>query len=139
MPFKHPVLAIGNLECKVFFWDFQRFEEWTGDEKEAPWFSRKGKKPPGLFREGSTSTTASSAQTGSNDGQSSQSMATSGAAEQATGTEKYDISDPFLEIAPHLSITVPKVRFAARQAAWSAGGEWMVVVGDNGMIAVFHR
>ncbi|KAI9781378.1 MAG: hypothetical protein M1835_004301 [Candelina submexicana] len=139
MPFKHPVLAIGNVECKVYFWDFQRFEEWTGDEKEAPWLSRKGKRPPGSFRGGSASTTASSAQTGSNDGQSSQNMAISGSPGRAPGAEKYSISDPFFDIAPHLSITVPKVRFAARQAAWSVDGEWMVVVGDNGMIAVFHR
>ncbi|KAI9714684.1 MAG: hypothetical protein M1812_006349, partial [Candelaria pacifica] len=139
MPFKHPVLAIGNLGCEVYFWDFQRFEEWTGDEKEAPWYSKKGKKPPGLFREGSASTTASSAQTGSNDGQSSQTMAMSGAPGQSAGAKAHDISDPFFNIAPHKTITVPNVVFAARQAAWSVGGEWMVVVGNYGMMAVFHR
>ncbi|KAI9800844.1 MAG: hypothetical protein M1825_003627 [Sarcosagium campestre] len=52
---------------------------------------------------------------------------------------KYDIMDPFALIEAHKTVTVPKVSFATRQIAWSVGGEWMVVVGDHGVIALFGR
>ena len=53
--------------------------------------------------------------------------------------QKYLVHDPFRPLLAHVEITIPKVTFAARQVAWSVGGEWMVVVGDQGMIAVFGR
>ena len=46
---------------------------------------------------------------------------------------------PFRALPHHKFSVVPKVTFASRQVAWSVGGEWMVVVGDQGMIALFAR
>ncbi|KAI9821234.1 MAG: hypothetical protein M1827_003969 [Pycnora praestabilis] len=138
-PEKHPILAMGNEASKIFFWDLERLEEWSGNDHDARWATKKTKRPPGLLRESSTSTTASSARTGSNDGVVSQPVAWSDIPRDAKANKKYNISNPFNTIAPHLSVTVPKVMFAARQVAWSVGGEWMVVVGDNGMLGVFRR
>jgi len=54
--------------------------------------------------------------------------------------EKYKHDNPFGKpLKPHHEFTVPKIEFATRQVAWSVGGEWMVAVGDQGMIAVFGR
>ena len=53
--------------------------------------------------------------------------------------KRYGVEDPFKKLLPHNVAVVPKVLFASRQAAWSVGGEWMVAVGDQGMIAVLHR
>lgn len=51
---------------------------------------------------------------------------------------KFSTDDPFRALLPHRTHVVPRVTFAARQVAWSVGGEWMVVVGDQGMVAVFE-
>ena len=52
---------------------------------------------------------------------------------------KFSLEDSFRKLTSHAESTVPKVSFAARQVAWSIGGEWMVVVGDQGMVALFAR
>ncbi|KZF25402.1 WD40 repeat-like protein [Xylona heveae TC161] len=135
-PGMHPVLSIGNTNSKVYFWDLKRFEVYNPNG-DVPFRLpiKRGRRPPGIQRETSiASTTSSSIVPGSNDGQSA-----IPAASPAAAARKYDISDPFNVIEAHSSIVVPKVSFAARQIAWSVGGEWMVVVGDNGVIALFGR
>ena len=135
-PFKAPVLVIGNEKSKVFFWDLQRLETWTEKDDVRPRFpAKKNSKQPSVGqREASVaSTMSSSVQPGSNDSQSS---AGSGF---PRSKERYGVEDPFKAIKPHKSLTVPKIEFAARRAAWSVGGEWLLVVGDQGMIAAFHR
>ena len=57
----------------------------------------------------------------------------------ARAKQKFGTDNPFSKIHPHRTQVVPKVTFAARQCAWSVGGEWMVVVGDQGMLAIFSR
>ncbi len=136
-PFKAPILVIGNEKSKVFFWDLQRLETWTekDDVRFRMPFKKNSRQPTGGQREPSVaSTTSSSVNPGSNDSQSS--AATSGF---PRSRERYGVEDPFKEIKPHNAITVPKIEFAARKAAWSVGGEWLFVVGDQGMIAIFHR
>lgn len=53
--------------------------------------------------------------------------------------QKYATDDPFRALSAHGSTVVPKINFAGRQVAWSVGGEWMVLVGDEGMIVLFSR
>jgi hypothetical protein len=48
-------------------------------------------------------------------------------------------SDPFTPLAAHRSFVVPKINFTIRQIAFSVGGEYMVAVGDQGVIALFQR
>jgi polycomb protein EED len=135
-PFRAPILVIGNEKSKVFFWDLQRLETWTEKDDVRPRFpSKKSSKQPSVgLREASVaSTMSSSVHPGSNDSQSS---AGSGF---PRSKERYGVEDPFKAIKPHKSLTVPRIEFAARRAAWSVGGEWLLVVGDQGMIATFHR
>ncbi|KAI9870263.1 MAG: hypothetical protein M1830_004463, partial [Pleopsidium flavum] len=135
-PLKAPILAIGNEKSKVFFWDLQRLETWT-EKDDVPFrvpAKKNSKQPSGGQRELSVaSTTSSSIHPGSNDSQSSTKSGF------PKSSERYGVEDPFKELKPHKELTVPKIEFAARGAAWSVGGEWLLVVGDQGMIAVFHR
>lgn len=135
-PFKAPILVIGNEKSKVFFWDLQWLETWTEKDDVRPRFpAKKNSKQPSVGnREASVaSTMSSSVHPGSNDSQSS------GGSGFPRSKERYGVEDPFKAIKPHKSLTVPKIEFAARGAAWSVGGEWLLVVGDQGMIATFHR
>ncbi|KAI9839265.1 MAG: hypothetical protein M1819_003259 [Sarea resinae] len=125
-PGLHPILAMGNTNSRIYMWDLQRLEVWSKNGG-VPWAAplRRSRKQQGPQREESfTSNTSSGVITNSNDGPNT------------SHNKKYNISDPFGEIEPHTSATVPRVSFATRQIAWSVGGEWMVAVGDNGMIAI---
>ena len=141
-PFKAPILVIGNEKSKVFFWDLQRLETWSekDDVFRIPAKKSNNSKQSSISRQRElsvASTTSSSVHPASNDSQLLSSSATS--REFPRSRERYGVEDPFKEIKPHKSVTVPKIEFAARGAAWSVGGEWLLVVGDQGMIAVFHR
>ena len=52
---------------------------------------------------------------------------------------KFSPHDPWMKLKPHAERVAPKVNFAIRQMAWSVGGEWCVVVGDEGMICILGR
>lgn len=62
----------------------------------------------------------------------------------APAERKYDLDDPFRPLPPHREILAntvlsPKTNFGTTQIAWSPDGRWMVGVGDNGMLCMFHR
>lgn len=141
-PMKRPILAIGNNESKVYFWDLQTLEEWDEQASASDEFrdrvrsrSGKGKKRGGAKqREASV---ASSTTTGHTPIVSSE--ATTDTVTYSKAAMKYSLDDPFRKLMSHAESTVPRVSFAARQVAWSVGGEWMVVVGDQGMVALFAR
>lgn len=55
-----------------------------------------------------------------------------------------DLEDRLKHVDPHHKTTIntslsAKLHFATSQVAWSPDGTWMVSVGDNGMMCVFHR
>ena len=135
-PFKHPILTMGNAKSKVFFWDFQQLEAWTSTG-ELPFKlpPRKGLKST-IQRENSIlSTTSSSTRPTSTDAGSTVTPTTV----ITPASKGHDMSDPAGELTAHSTITIPNIWFCARQAAWSVGGEWMVVVGDHRVISVFSR
>ena len=165
---RRPILVIGNEKSKVFFWDLQTLEEWDpkhhqyhqqdGDEKFKLPRARSNKKGVarkigGKQRESSiTSTTTTSTNSGffaagagaasSSQPPDSLALITDSASDSNSSSRaklKYGVEDPFRTLLPHKTHVVPRVTFAARQAAWSVGGEWMVVVGDQGMMALFAR
>lgn len=157
---KRPILVIGNEKSKVFFWDLQSLEEWEGTSKEGDnsndnrfkvprakkGIARKIVKPTKQREPSVTSTTTTTTtNAGSSIGQNGRlNSASSETAEQAVEGRsrarlKFAADDPFKTLLPHRTHVVPRVTFAARQVAWSVGGEWMVVTGDQGMIAVFTR
>ena len=53
--------------------------------------------------------------------------------------KRYDLGDPWMDLAPHKEEVVKGLEFTGRQVAWSSGGEWCVVVGSAGCLAVFER
>ncbi|MCJ1356341.1 MAG: hypothetical protein MMC33_006336 [Icmadophila ericetorum] len=140
-PNKRPLLVIGNEKSKIFFWDLQALEEWDGkvgmdgDFKMPKSTLRRGvaRKIINTQRESSTAST----------GTTTTNTTSTSAIEDEKGSSKaklrYAIDDPLKGLLPHKTQVVPKVTFAARQAAWSVGGEWLVVVGDQGMMALFAR
>ncbi|MCJ1478553.1 hypothetical protein MMC13_007234 [Lambiella insularis] len=154
---KRPILAIGNEKSKVFFWDLQSLEEWEGTSpageeiddnrfkipRAKKGIARKIAKLPKQRESSVASTTTTNA--GSSTGPNGLLNSTPGdTADQATeGSSrarlKFAADDPFKALLPHRTHVVPRVTFAARQIAWSVGGEWMVAVGDQGMIAMFAR
>ncbi|MCJ1284510.1 hypothetical protein MMC26_003843 [Xylographa opegraphella] len=157
-PGMRPILVIGNEKSKVFFWDLQSLEEWDGASKEVDEDdndtrfkvprAKKGiaRKVLSKQRESSiASTTTTTTNTGSSVDpnhrfHSTSLTATDDSVESHSRARlKFAVDDPFRALIPHRTHVVPRVTFASRQAAWSVGGEWMVVVGDQGMIALFTR
>ena len=55
------------------------------------------------------------------------------------GRKEDDISDPFGLIKAHSIQEIPHVKTSIREVGWSKGGEYMVAVGDAGMVAIFKR
>ena len=49
------------------------------------------------------------------------------------------MTDPWKSLAPHKEEAVRGLEFTGRQVAFSTGGEWCVVVGSAGVLAVFER
>jgi polycomb protein EED len=150
-PQQRPILAIGNTRSRIFLWDLQSLELWEGrdsdDDFKIPRAPQRGVAPRlGKQREGSVAseTTTTTTHTGSSAGWSN--TPASNAADDGRvdgrsvrGRDRYQVDDPFRVLGPHKTHVVQKITFASRQVAWSVGGEWMVVVGDQGMIALFGR
>lgn len=53
--------------------------------------------------------------------------------------KRYSIGDPHGDIIAHKDEVVRGYEFVGRYVAWSNGGEWCVVVGSAGVIAIFER
>lgn len=56
----------------------------------------------------------------------------------------YEMTSPQRPLLAHQQLKIPEiggkgVRFFGRQVAWSPGGEWCVVVGHPGVVAVLER
>ncbi|KAF2094312.1 WD40 repeat-like protein [Rhizodiscina lignyota] len=137
MPHKRPILCAGNERSKVFFWDIQRLEEGPPEASETGRWAGHRKKTmlQGEFDYLDDDTNASTT-----DANAAESVETTvGKGKDVDPEKKYGVDDPFRELQAHKFQVVPKVTFCVRQVAWSPGGEWCVVCGDNGMVAVFSR
>jgi polycomb protein EED len=53
--------------------------------------------------------------------------------------KRYGLDSAERELLPHKEEVVRGLSFVGRQVAWSRGGEWCVVVGSAGVVAVFER
>jgi len=65
---------------------------------------------------------------------SSYEVVPTGKAEQVGRT----LSDPFTLMKPHVTLTVPKLKKMIRMMAWSVWGEWLVAVGDTGLLCLWQ-
>ncbi|KAI9729728.1 MAG: hypothetical protein M1834_006679 [Cirrosporium novae-zelandiae] len=139
-PGLHPVLAFGTDGSKILMWDLCRLIE--PEDGVMPWM--RSKNPQGklaIGRETSVaSSTSGSIASGSAMGYGEESRAKKdGIVGNMITGKKGMVTDAFSLIPAHVSIVVPNVAFMARQVGWSVDGKWMVVVGDWGMVAIFHR
>jgi polycomb protein EED len=137
-----PILAIGSENSKVHFWDLQRLQEWMGDTLNDVNGDEAKKKS--LKSSSKTATKQCSRMESTADSSSGLASLVSEHDFNKWSTnkrdrEKYSTGNPFQLLAPHKTVTVPKITFEGRQIAWSVGGEWMVVVGGQGMIGIFGR
>ena len=48
------------------------------------------------------------------------------------------LSDPFTLMKPHTTLTIPKLKKMIRMMAWSSSGEWLVAVGDMGLLCLWQ-
>ncbi|KAF8477015.1 WD40-repeat-containing domain protein [Kalaharituber pfeilii] len=55
------------------------------------------------------------------------------------GKKEDEISDPFGLIRAHSSQEIPRLKTTIREVGWSRNGEYMVAVGDAGLVAIFKR
>ena len=53
--------------------------------------------------------------------------------------KRYDMTSAWTSLTPHKDEVVRMIEFTGRQCAWSVGGEFCVVVGSAGALAIFER
>lgn len=157
-PNMRPVLCMGTEQSKFCFWDLQDIEEGKAHIEEKTRRGGKGKKGKasansetsnrvdGLRRAESVASesTAAGTATGKNSSRESTPL--------QPVERKLDLRDPFRQLPPH-NIQVAGTNwttfvngkqkqerhFATSQLAWSPDGQWLVAVGDLGMMCIFYR
>ena len=160
-PGARPLLAIGNIKGRVFFWDLQSLEEWdggggTGSDSDgavsgvnrleagntAAESSRRrdGRTKRGGRRGIAHPTSKRASVVAAHDEPVLDGLAVASEDRRVTpAARKYSVDDPFRLLQCHKASPKLRAEFMARQVAWSVGGEWMVVVGAKGTVAVYGR
>ncbi|KPM36205.1 hypothetical protein AK830_g10375 [Neonectria ditissima] len=156
MPGQNPVLAFCNAGGNIFFWDFKRLTVY-GDFMKGLRSHAPGKRPPSRpswlrplqHRHSKADTTGK--QRSSAPGK--ESPAVSQADEVPKGKEdikefnaetleswaaKYSLEDAHEPLRAHKTES-SSANFVGRQAAWSPGGEWCVIVGSSNTALILQR
>ncbi|UPL02663.1 hypothetical protein LCI18_013597 [Fusarium solani-melongenae] len=155
VPGQHPVLAFCNAGGNVFFWDLERlmtyreFMEALKDparDKSKPlphpsWMRpvTRRKAEGNKSRHGAVDKEASVA--GQSDGARSTATEEIGeynAETLETWASRYSQEDPHEPLKAHKTES-SSANFVGRQAAWSPGGEWCVVVGSSNTALILQR
>ena len=147
VPDQNPVLAFCNAAGNIFFWDLQRLTVYhevmaglQGKSKAVvpptwlkPFTPRQRADAMGRFKNvGSDRDSLASGQTGHTEvSEYSQETLDSWA-------YRYSLEDPHESLKAHKTES-SSANFVGRQAAWSPGGEWCVVVGSSNTILVLQR
>lgn len=124
-PNKHAVLAMGNLDSTIFFWDIQQLVDQSAHSEGSSESKKRKRRRSSTERDNTPSTNID--------------QQTSLPSRSNKPERIHDISDPFKELPAHKSVVIRRKGLVTRQIAWSVGGEWMVAVGDQGLIAIFGR
>ncbi|KAG8414291.1 hypothetical protein J3459_014884 [Metarhizium acridum] len=147
VPDQNPVLAFCNAAGNIFFWDFRRLTVYhevmaglQGKSKAAvtpswlkPFTPRQRADAMGRFKGvGSDRDSLASGQTGQTE-----------ASEYSPETleswaSRYSTEDPHEPLRAHKTES-SSTNFVGRQAAWSPGGEWCVVVGSSNTMLILQR
>jgi polycomb protein EED len=154
VPNQHPVLAFCNAGGNIFFWDFKRLSIYSdfikklGDHDPAQELPRRpswlrviqhrqrdagGKARHPLVEKDSPAPS----QTG-DEGKKREDTKEFSVETLESWADKYSMDNPHKALQPH-KIEFSAANFVGRQAAWSPGGEWCVVVGSDNQAMVLQR
>ncbi|SMQ50974.1 unnamed protein product [Zymoseptoria tritici ST99CH_3D7] len=143
---RRPMLAMGNQSSVYSFWDLQKLHEGIDRTEKrgrkkgvATAASAAGKaKASASIRSESIAESTPDLET-----TSLPSNPSSDAPPIPSARDTSHLSDPFKPIDPHHRISIKTKlitkHFATSQIAWSPDGKWMVGVGDEGFMCLFHR
>nr|POE82418.1 polycomb protein esc [Quercus suber] len=144
------ILVMGTQQSRYLFWDLQRLEEGYDPSEEAASLpgkprSRKGKGKASISSENLNrlEDLKKGPRSLQSDAGESRTPDRSSTSISVPPERKYRLDDPFTPLKPHYSITAPTRmvgrKFGTSAIAFSRDGLWMVSVGDEGMMCVFHR
>ncbi|KAH9909137.1 WD40 repeat-like protein [Xylariomycetidae sp. FL2044] len=156
---KHPVLAFGNAHSQIFFWDLARLISYhsfmnvvrdPARDKTQPihrpgWLQpmqhkHKGDAISKLRDAASDRESVMSGRTGSVDVEVHADLNTNYSPETIDSWEgKYDMTRVEEPIRAHSQSTITVKNFVGRQVAWSADGDWCVVVGSKNLAIILQR
>lgn len=154
VPDQHPVLAFCNAAGNVFFWDFERliaYREFMEALKDP---NRNRSKPlphPNWMRpvKGRPKTDSNKGRHGGGDKDApsafradairlSEEIGDYNVETLETWASRYSQDDPHEPLKAHKTES-SSANFVGRQAAWSPGGEWCVVVGSSNQALILQR
>lgn len=161
VPGQHPALAFCNAAGSVFFWDLKRltsYQDFMERVKDPDRDRSIPLRPPSWLKtithrkvtEGiSRSRHGNQDRDSHSSAQGSQSSRTNGAKPSEETSEfnnetldswnsKYSMEDAYEPLRAHRTESSAK-NFVGRQAAWSPGGEWCVVVGSSNFALITQR
>lgn len=137
---KHPVLAFFD-SSKVYFWDLARLLEYqkfitSGGEVPKPqWLTAKRKAGnPGILGHAQREDSVASGSTNTETLNSVEIEAI-----RVGYDEKYSMTSPWRSLKAHKVETIPGVATVGRQIAWSANGEFCIILGAPNIISVLSR
>ncbi|KAI0447788.1 WD domain-containing protein [Xylaria telfairii] len=156
---KHPVLAFGNAHSAIFFWDLARllgYHEFINDLKDPArdqlqpihrpgWLvpiqhRHKGDTVNKLKDAASDRDSVFSGRTGSVDAETHVDVNVDYGQETLESWEgKYDLTQVKHPVKAHAQSNITVKDFVGRQVAWSAHGDWCVVVGSKNLAIVLQR
>ncbi|KAI5466563.1 WD40-repeat-containing domain protein [Mariannaea sp. PMI_226] len=144
VPDQHPVLAFCNAGGNIFFWDLKRLSIYSEFIQQLRKHDMRKPFPPGHHGSDRCSTAKGkplgnlgSLQTGEEVKRRDEPKEFSAETLQSWA-DKYSLDNPHKALHPH-KIEPSTANFVGRQAAWSPGGEWCVVVGSDNQAMVFQR
>lgn len=161
VPGQHPALAFCNAAGNIFFWDFKRltayrdFVEKMNDPdrdrsvplRPPPWLKPivhrnradgQNKRRQALLNRSVNPSTQGSQTDSRNGSQPSEGAAAFTAETLESWAGKYSMEDPHEPLRAHRTENSMK-NFVGRQAAWSPGGEWCVIVGSSNFALISQR
>lgn len=142
-PTMRPILCMGNQESSFWFWDLQRLIEQGGatvtesSSKPKAKRTKKGSAAPQNFD-------SLDRVRGESVASDATSLSSPAAASVSSTERKSGINDNLVPLKPHHTVTCRTTlskehHFATSQMDWSPDGTWLVGVGDNGIMCLFHR
>ncbi|KAM5348489.1 hypothetical protein ACJ41O_008313 [Fusarium nematophilum] len=154
VPGQHPVLAFCNAGGNVFFWDFERliaYREFMdalrdpGRDKSKPlphptWMrpvTRRQKTDGNKSRHGNADKDALLASQPETP-KLTEEIGEYNAETLETWASRYSQEDPHEPLKAHKTES-SSANFVGRQAAWSPGGEWCIVVGSANFALILQR